>query len=215
MHQILEMSRVADVINTLIVVQDNRGIDNNSDTFLWSNALAKKKMKLSVPDMKRLTGHKMMTIVCNVLAPFSIKQFEEESLAVPYVGIANEKYDRSIAAVVQYFDYHQGGVVVKLVQLPNHVLFGSTPESVSNNWKTILSKNGLDTKVVSYTAEPRFFEVEPVDSAGSNNVGVSNTSLIFQSHLKIFTFFFWSLRHLLKETAMCSIYLKKTFSKET
>jgi hypothetical protein len=73
-----------------------------------------------------------------------------------------EYYNDSLATTVQYFDYENGGIVTRIIDLPHYPNVQETSaERISIDLIKVINKYGLADKIVSYSAanEVKFFGV--------------------------------------------------------
>ncbi|KAL4127157.1 hypothetical protein QTP88_011355 [Uroleucon formosanum] len=98
---------------------------------------------------------KTEAIVNNVLAPHSLKVMIECLKCIPFISIAtdasNHGNTKMFPVLIQYYDYLNGGINIKLIDLENTK--NETSDTVSELLLESLNKNNIKSKCVAFVGD--------------------------------------------------------------
>lgn len=115
---------------------------------------------------------KTEAIINGVLAPRAIYDVKKALEKIPFISLStdasNHGHHKLFPLVTQYFDYENGGIQVKLMDLQE--TNNEKAETITDLIEEVLDKNNLTEKLSTYVADNAPINFGGLNRQGSNNV---------------------------------------------
>lgn len=126
---------------------------------------------------------KVEAIVNNVIGPYTLELTLQGTNKVSFIGVAtdasNHNAVKMFPVVIQYFDFKNGGIQTKLLDIksaPNE-----TSETISDLILDVLRKNDLQKKCIAFSGDNCNTNFGGIDRKGQNNVFIKLKSKVNQN----------------------------------